>query len=196
MSRLSDLRRSRTRSVLHQERLVLASGDVVAATVELADQDFRIDHVWIFLDCGIGEPVTVSVNTTSRKSALAGFDPRIRWGKTTGSSQHMPPRGLRPLNRFDYADVELTQNVFYEHVDRQDCEERILGMARACDRVEAWGAPYRRGGQMGLHQVHSRRASCAVADDVVGVDGGLKFYLRSEQEVAWTMVFFKFCGQP
>lgn len=196
MSRLSHPRRTRPNSGLHEERLVLATGDVIAATVELADQEFRIDHVWIFLDCGIGEPVTVSVNTTSRKSAQAGWDPRLRWGKTTGSSQHMPPRGLRPLARFDYAEVELAQNVFYEHVDRTDCEERILGLARSCDRVEAWGAPYRRGGQMGLHQIHSRRASCAVADDVTGVDGGLRFYLRGEHEVGWTMVLFKFCGQP
>ncbi|GAB4173463.1 MAG: hypothetical protein Fur0032_13060 [Terrimicrobiaceae bacterium] len=196
LGRLSQAQERLSRAGIYGQRLVLASGDVTAATVELSNEEERVDHVWIFLDCGIGEPVTVSVNTTSRKSALAGFDPRLRFGKVTGHSQHMPPRGLKPLARFDYSEIEQTQNVFYEHLERVECEERIIGLAQAADRVEAWGAPYRRRGEMGLHQIHSRRRSCAVPEDVTGFDGGLKFYRRGEQEIAWTMILIKFCGQP
>lgn len=174
----------------------MAAGDVISATVELADEESRIDHVWIFLDCGIGEPVTISVNTTSRKSAAAGFDARLRVGRASGVARHMPPRGLRPAGHFDYGEVEVTRNIFYEHMDRADCEKLFLGLARGSDRVEAWGAPYRRGAGTGIHQIHSRRASCAVPDDVAGLDGGLKFYHRGPQEVAWTMLLIKFCGQP
>ena len=58
--------------------------------------------------------------------------------------------------------------------------------------VEAWGAFYRRG-RLGIHQVHSRRASCSVRTDYVGRDGALRLYYREDS--AAEMFLFKYCGQ-
>ena len=64
--------------------------------------------------------------------------------------------------------------------------------ARAALRIEAWGELYR-AQHLGLHQIHSRRASCAVKTDLIGRDGAIRFYLRDGKA---EMFLFKYCGQP
>lgn len=161
--------------------------------MEKADRDEQIDHVWLQIDVGRRLHVEASINTRSIKNARAGFDARIRAGVCRKPWTTLPERGVRALATFDYAAVESVRNVFYETLDRPQMESLLLEKARAAVRIEVWGMPYHRR-QPGIHQIHSRRASCAVPTDVRGQDGGVRFYFDHPRECeTW---FFKFCGQP
>ena len=72
-------------------------------------------------------------------------------------------------------------------------ETLLTQKAGAAILMEVWGDIYVHN-HAGVHQIHSRRASCAVDQDIVGRDGALKFYYREEQ--ASEMLLLKFCGQP
>lgn len=176
------------------ETLVWISGDVVTARIEDTAQPENIDHVWFSVDIGSRLPVEVSINTRSLKNALAGFDPRIRAGVVRGSWSVLPGRGVRAMPEgFEYAVVEQSENVFYEHLARSQMEDLLVTTSERCLRLEVWGMPYHHR-RPGIHQIHSRRSSCAVASNVVGFDGGLKFYFAEQH--ATEMWMFKFCGQP
>jgi hypothetical protein len=85
--------------------------------------------------------------------------------------------------------------VFYEHKTRVEAENLLLDLCQRADHLEAWGMPYHQRRSPGLHQIHSRRASCAVKEDHRGEDGGLKFYGKGADNIWWVMVLTKFCGQ-
>ncbi len=145
------------------------------------------------MDIGHPERVLVSVNTLSNRNRLAGFDPRIRTGILKGTWDYLPPRGAEICDRFDYAIIEATSTLYFEHCDRQTMEDLLMERCARAKLLEVWGAPYH-SRQHGLHQIHSRRASCAVSEDITGQDGALKFYY--EQGRATDLLLFKFCGQP
>lgn len=174
--------------------LVEACGDVVEAIAEDAREDHQRDHVWISLNAGVGIPVEVAINTRSLKNAVIGADPRVRLGVARSIWVELPPRGLRELKRFDYAEIEQSVNVFHEHWERDALEVHLISAANSCVRLQVWGMPYHRR-KPGIHQVHSRRASCAVASDIAGLDGGMRFYF-GESPGRVELWMFKFCGQP
>jgi hypothetical protein len=181
---------------LPSAELVVVRGTDLSARVEVSDREEKIDHVWITMACGLPAPVTVSVNTLSIRSRDAGFDPRVRVGILRGTCARLPQAGFEILERFDYGEIEARNNIFYETLGRGDMESLLLGLCSEAGMIEAWGLPYRRKRNEGIHQVHSRRASCAVPEDIRGRDGGLKFFARRDGEFGWTMVLSKFCGQP
>jgi len=172
--------------------LVRAVGDGLSATVEQHANPDEVDHVWIRMDVGGDEPLVISVNTFSKRNLFAGFDPRVRVATLRGTWETLPPRGLSVVERFDYAAIETSANVFFEHRERVEIETFIIERCSAARMLEVIGAPYA-SRRPGLHQVHSRRASCAVTADVVGLDGALRFYFEPPRETEW--VLFKFCGQ-
>lgn len=137
--------------------------------------------------------MTASINTLSLRNQAAGFDSRVRVGLLKGNWEVLPGIGWETWPRFDYFDEESRHNVFYEHRSRQEMEDLLLGFAGDALLAEVWGAPYWNAGP-GIHQIHSRRASCAVSTDIVGLDGALRLYFEKDQE--WVMVLLKFCGQP
>ena len=167
-------------------------GDGLRAQIEAARDPLRRDHVWISLDAGLAHRITASVNVFSLRNYDAGFDARIRVGLFRSTWDVLPPRGVQECARFDYRDWESSNNVFYEYYEREPLAEMMREMSAQARLLEVWGVPYRRGHE-GLHQIHSRRASCAVAEDMVGRDGALRFYFDRERETR--MVFLKFCGQ-
>jgi len=173
--------------------VVVAAGGDLRASVENHPDPREIDHVRVMMDAGIGVPVFVSINTLSKRNRLAGFDARIRAGIVRGGWESLPARGVREMGRFDYADIERSANVFFEHFERSPLEEFLLDRCRRALILEAWGAPYLNRGP-GIHQIHSRRASCAVPEDIRGRDGGLRFYFEAEKTTE--TVLLKFCGQP
>lgn len=173
--------------------LVHATGSDLRAQVEIEPNPDRIDHVWITMDPGISSRVLVSINTSSLINRDAGFDSRIRVGKIRGTWDHLPHRGVSTCEEFDYRSIERSHNVFYEHFEREEMESLLLENSGLADLLEVWGAPYFRK-IPGIHQIHSRRASCAVPEDLLGLDGALKFYFRAKQE--FLLLLFKFCGQP
>jgi hypothetical protein len=77
-------------------------------------------------------------------------------------------------------------------MERPALERVLVEKSSRAIFVEAWGALYLRD-RLGIHQVHSRRASCSVRTDYVGRDGAVRFYYR--ENTAAEMLLFKYCGQ-
>lgn len=173
--------------------LVRAVGSLISARIEPASRPERIDHVWLELDCGLHAPVLIAVNTRSLRNLDAGFDPRVRLGTWRETWKTLPDPQVTAASAFRYAEHETRVNIFYEFLERRDLERILLEAARLSLRITAIGTPYHRP-RLGLHQIHSRHASCAVAEERDGLDGALCFHLATDREARW--MFFKFCGQP
>jgi hypothetical protein len=168
--------------------LVRAAGRILGAEVEKSANPDDVDHVWIRLD--IGGEITVAVNTLSKKNRMAGHDPRVRVGMVRGPREDPPKPGATACGRMDYGQIETRDNVFFEHYARAALELLLLDCCARALALEVWGAPHG-GPREGIHQVHSRRSSCAVPEDIAGRDGALKFYFAG----ATLLLLFKFCGQ-
>jgi len=173
--------------------LVRAVGNVLTARIEPSIDPSNTDHVWLTIDAGLSVPIEISINTFSRRNRDAGFDPRVRLGQFPETWLELPAIGVAVMPSFAYANLEAGHHVAYEVRERADLEHLLLGAARACARIEVIGKPYHRRPMVGIHQIHSRRASCAVPEEYIGHDGALRFYFP-DHEARW--MFFKFCGQP
>jgi len=152
-----------------------------------------MDHVWLTLDIGHGLEMRASLNTVSRRNREAGFEPRIRLGLVRSVYEELPPPGVFEAAPLNYADHETRANIFYEYKEQKQMEVLFAEKAGRAVLVEIWGDIYAHD-HIGIHQIHSRRASCAVAGDITGRDGALKFYYAEEKECE--LLLFKFCGQP
>lgn len=174
--------------------LVHAVGPVRQAVVEDALRPERIDHVWITIEPQFRLKMRLAVNTVSMKNLAAGFDARIRVGRLRDDWTELPPPGLEPCPAFSYPDIEARHNLFFETFERTELENLLLDLAQTCLALEVWGTPYHRerGHLCGLHQIHSRAPSCAVAEGKIGRDGALRFYLPEGERL---LLLFKFCGQ-
>lgn len=168
-------------------------GDLI---VQVEDSPFpeRIDHVWISLRAGGPGRVLAVVSTFSNRNLDASFDPRVRVGLVKDDWTVLPPRGVTSCAGFDYASIESEHNVFYEHFERTALEQLLIGYTQTADLLEVWGTPYHDRRRPGLHQIHSRRKSCAVPEDIHQRDGALRFYFAADRTSV--MVLLKFCGQP
>jgi hypothetical protein len=189
--------RSREDWVCH----IFASGDPLYAHVvgtiakiemEVADSPDRVDHVWITLDIPPCGPVLLSVNTLSRLNRKEGFDPLVRVAIVKTSYAGMPEPFIEEAMGLDYATIEAQFHPRWESYEHDPLAALLMKRARAALRIEAWGEIYREP-HLGLHQIHSRRASCAVKTDIIGHDGALRFYLPDGRA---EMFLFKYCGQP
>jgi len=190
---MSHKHRYETTEIVLSKRFVRACGDVVAEQVEDFHRPEEQDHIWVTVDCGMGQHLVAVVNVYSLKCHLAGLDERPRVGMLYGECDALPSLGIEEDVAFDYEDYD--EDVFYEHYNRTDCEHLLIALAREAQRMEIWGEYFHRG-RHGFHQIHSRRASAVDPYDLRGHDGALKFYRRSIDGYAWTMVFMKFFGQP
>ena len=180
---------------LPDESLVRACGVAVTAQVEQGSDPTQIDHVWIEIRCGSAGLLLGAVNTWSRRNATAGFDPRVRVGLVRESWEDLPPAGLFLSPGLDYAEIESRRNVFYETFEKKDLEQILIDKTEASIAVEMWGQFYARK-RPGIHQIHSRRLSCAVAEDLIGHDGALRFYFETIEGRICETLMLKFCGQP
>lgn len=151
-----------------------------------------LDHLWISMDPGITSRVMVSVNTFSLRHEEIGFDARVRIGMIKGTWETLPERGITECHRFSYDDLEGIEGVEFQPLERVFLERMLLDKVHQAELLEVWGTPYQRE-YPGIHQIHSRAASCAVPLLVDGRDGALRFYFREERRVE--LLLFKFCGQ-
>jgi len=172
---------------------VHAAGEELHVRVESHPNPDYVDHVWITMNAGSCRPL-VSINTLSKRNREAGFDPRIRVGIVKGNWETLPPRGIEPASPLDYEDLERENSIFFEYYERRDLEDLLVETTKLAALLEVWGVPYRNKGRFGIHQIHSRRASCAVSTDIPGHDGALRFYFSGAQTTS--LFLFKFCGQP
>jgi hypothetical protein len=167
-------------------------GTVRNFAIEKAAREENIDHVYTTVEADLPLPLTLSLNTLSFRNRVAGHDPRIRLGTLRWRWTHLPSRGLHPLEFFDYDTVELLESVEYRVMDRGGMEEYFAMHCANCRLIEAWGVPYHRS-HPGLHQIHSRRASASVHNDLRGHDGAVRFFFDEDQRVE--LALLKFSGQ-
>jgi len=177
-----------------RDRFVTVAGEVASSAIEHDRDPRKIDHVWITVRAGEFGRVQISLSTASRQSRALGFDPRIRLGVIRSTWHELPPEGVRVINRpIDYAELEATHVVDYVPHERTVLEQLLVEKAGRAMFVEAWGEFYVRA-HIGVHQIHSRRASHAVPRDVIGQDGAICFFFAEGR--AKETLLFKFDGQP
>ena len=92
----------------------------------------------------------------------------------------------------DYGKLEKVMTILYEPFEPEALADFLIERVKRAIRVEVWGDLYARE-HLGVHQIHSRRASCAVSFDLKGRDGALKLYYAEDN--AAELFLFKFCGQ-
>lgn len=178
---------------LRQGEFVHVAGVPIAFAAEIDRVPTNIDHFWISLGIGGREPLRIALSTHSRQNAAAGFDPRVRVGIISSSWQTLPPPGVVGARGLDYQKIEAAEPVTYLEYARPALETLLEEKAGRAIFIEAWGELYLRN-HLGIHQVHSRRASCSVLQDYVGRDGAIRFYFGGNATAE--MLLFKYCGQP
>jgi hypothetical protein len=183
---------SREHLGLNHGDVVHLAGSPIAFAAEIDRVAANIDHFWITLGIGAREPIRVALSTHSRQNAAAGFHPRIRLGLVASTWTELPPAGLTKSPGLDYRAIEAASRVRYLEYDRPDLELLLTDKAKAAVFIEAWGELYVRT-HLGVHQVHSMRASCSVDRDFVSRDGAIRFYFDGGQA---ELLLFKYCGQP
>ena len=139
----------------------------------------------------MSEPLRISLSTHSRQNAAAGFDPRIRLGSIASTWSELPPAGMAKSPGLDYAILEASAATTFLEFERPTLEQLLKDKATRAIFIEAWGELYVRT-HVGIHQVHSMRASCSVPRDYLGRDGAIRFYFSGHAE----LLLFKYCGQP
>lgn len=150
------------------------------------------DHFWITISVAELGPVLLSVNTTSLRNRRAGFDDRLRVGRVRSPFHRPPVGGMSRSRLLNYRSIEENANVFYEYYERRELEDLLREQTEKATWVQAWGVAFARR-TLGVHQIHCRRASCAVAEDLVQMDGALRFF-RADEGMA-ELLLLKFCGQ-
>ena len=155
----------------------------------------NIDHFWITIAVGGGRMIRIALSTHSRQNAAAGFDARIRLGVIESTWTELPPSGVAAFGGLDYQKIEAAaaDPVTFVSYERPELETLLIQKTSNAVFIEAWGELYLRN-QPGIHQIHSRRASCSVPQDYTGRDGAIRFYFERNRTAE--MLLFKYCGQP
>lgn len=192
MRRSPDARKKKADFAFQADEFVIVAGEPVAFEKEMDRDPNKVDHFWITIRAGSFGGVRISISTRSLKHAADGFDPRMRVGSFASTWSELPVGGVFPAAGLDYADFERAHPIAYREMERPALEELLTANAGRAIYIEAWGALYLRD-RLGIHQVHSRRASCSVRTDYVGRDGAVRFFYR--EKTAAEMLLFKYCGQ-
>ena len=180
--------------VSHGE-LVHVAGTPIAFAAEVDLIPSNIDHFWITLEIDHNELLRIALNTHSRQNAAAGFDPRIRVGVISSIWRELPPAQIIKSRGLDYTEIEAKAGapITFVEYERPALETFLEERCTRSIFIEAWGEFYLRK-ERGIHQVHSRRASCSVTKDEIGRDGAIRFFFNENQTAE--MVLLKYCGQP
>ena len=173
-------------------KFVHVRGVPYTVAAETAENPDDADHLHLTLEVPPFGRLRAAVNTFSKLNRDAGFDPRIRMGIVSAPYEKKPEPGLEELPGQDYAQLEAILPIAYEHYDREPLSALLMEKMKRAVRAEVWGELYARE-HLGIHQIHSRRASCAVSLDLHNRDGALKLYYPDGLS---ELLLFKFCGQP
>ena len=173
--------------------LVHVAGTPISFAAEIDRVPANIDHFWITVGIGSGQPIRIALSTWSRQNATAGFDPRMRIAIVPSTWEELPPPALDKSPGLNYAEIEGASSLTYIEYERPALEVLLTEKATRATFIEAWGELYVRT-HIGIHQVHSMRASCSVLRDFVGRDGAIRFYFAEENRAE--LLLFKYCGQP
>jgi len=172
---------------------VRVAGSPSGYSIERKIDTRRIDHLTILIRAGIFGTIEIALNTYSLRSLNAGHNPRIRVAVLSSPWSALPPAGVSRSGGLDYSTLEAKNQIAYRELERKALESVLIEKLGRAMLVEGWGEFYVRV-HPGIHQVHSRRASCAVSADYLGRDGAIRFYFK--QNALAELLFLKFCGQP
>jgi hypothetical protein len=150
------------------------------------------DHIWVTLEVPSLGRIRAVINTVSKLSRSAGHSPHLRVAIQRSSWAEKPQTGLLESEGQNYSLLESVGHVKYAEYDQMELSEMLAAKAKTAIRAEVWGDLYAKD-HLGVRQVHSRRASKAVPEDVVGRDGALKLYYNAENKAE--LFLFKFAGQ-
>ncbi len=175
-----------------QGDFVQVAGKPIAFAAEIDKVASNIDHFWITIRIGEAGSLRIALSTHSRQSAAAGFDPRVRLGLIAEEWAALPAAGLRTCAGLDYHVIEAATPVIYLEYERPALEALLMEKTGRAVFIEAWGELYVRN-HLGIHQVHSRRASFSVPKEYLGRDGAIRFYFADDMAET---ALFKYCGQP
>lgn len=178
--------------ILRVDDFVLGAGEIVRFAPETGIDPEKIDHFWVTIRAGDVGLVQISISTSSLKHLAERFDPRMRIAILPGTWQKLPVSGLSRVRGLNYAETESETRLVYQEMERLALEDLLSEKCRRAIFLEVWGTFYLRD-VLGIHQIHSRRASCSVRTDYVGRDGALRFSYRENSSTE--MLLFKFCGQ-
>lgn len=174
-------------------KFVHVRGVPYTVAVEESEDPLKVDHVYLNLEVPPFGRLRVCVNTLSRLSRDAGFDPCIRVGIIRSTYTEKPQPGLEECAGLDYAKQDEKHGIVYEKYEPAALSEMLITKMKAAIRAEVWGELYARD-HLGIHQIHCRRASHAVSEDLKQRDGAFKLYYP--QDNLAEAFLFKFDGQP
>jgi len=175
-----------------RDQYVVVAGMPQNVAIEQDPDPRKNDHVWITIRAGIFGLLQIAVSTMSRQSRAAGFDARIHIATLTSSWGELPPAGVFPTDGLDYATMVGPKPVEFIPFERGALEQLLVAKTRRAVFIQAWGEFFVRA-HIGIHQVHSRRASSAVSRDLIGRDGAIRFYFAAPNESETLLL--KFHGQ-
>jgi len=175
-----------------RDQYVLVAGIPESVAIEQDPDPRKNDHVWITIRAGGFGPLQIALSTMSRQSGAAGFDPRIRIATVTSNWTELPVAGVFAAEGLDYATMMAERSLELVPFEREALEQLLVAKTGRAVFIEAWGEFFVRL-HIGIHQVHSRRASSAVARDLIGRDGAIRFYFERPNECE--TLLFKFHGQ-
>jgi hypothetical protein len=167
-------------------------GPPVSFAAEIDRVEANIDHFWITVRVG-NESVRIALSTRSRQNAVAGFDPRIRLAIIAETWAELPSPLIEKSTGLNYGEIDAALSPAYLEQERPALEQILHDRSSRAAMIEAWGELYIRT-HLGIHQIHSMRASCSVPRDFVGRDGAIRFYFADEKRSE--LLLFKYCGQP
>src|SRR5260221_892173 len=156
-------------------KFVHVRGVPYTVAVEEAEDPLKVDHVYLNVDVPQFGRLRGAENTLPRLNRDAGFDPRVRVGIIHSTYTEKPAPSLEECNGLDYAKQEEKHGVKYEIYEPAALAEMLVTKMKTAIRAEIWGELYARD-HLGIHQIHSRRPSKAVPQDVPNRDGALKLY--------------------
>jgi len=174
-------------------KFVHVIGVPYAVEREAAGESGGGDRVWITVEAPPFGRLRVSVNTTSLLSRGAAADPRIRVGIVTSRWDEKPAPGLSEDRGQNYAKLEAAFKATCVEMEQEDLATLLTERLKRAVRTEVWGDLYAQE-HLGVRQLHCRRASAALRDDLQNRDGALKLYYPEENSAE--LFLFKFAGQP
>jgi hypothetical protein len=175
-----------------RDQFVRVAGRPTRVDFERNSDPARNDHLWITIQAGRFGSLRIALSTLSLKNQAAGFDPRMRVAVVPGAWMQLPEAGVFPSGPFDYAAIAPPDTDVFREYEPEALEELVLQKTNRAIFVEGWGDLYLRS-HLGIHQVHSRRASRVVPADHVGRDGAVSFYFPEHN--ASELLLLKFYAQ-
>lgn len=173
-------------------KFVHVRGVPYTVQVETNEDPAKVDHVYLTIESPPLGRIRASINTLSRFNRDAGFDSRVRLAIVAAPYEKKPESGFDEVPGQDYAQLEAVIPITYETYEHETLVALLVEKMKRAIRVEVWGELYA-SDHLGIHQIHCRRASCAVPEDRKNRDGALKLYYAEDN--LSELLLFKFCGQ-